>query len=164
MSKVRRRLSEAVFDFQEMADLINIFNEFCLLYELEIGQEAQEHLLEEVLSQYYDHVVEYGVSVSGVCPYKILAWSGYILCKNAWNTNKDYALKLLSASVLAMSFFLEKEAKEEKYKINQEIQIKAIKMLISELEGKSNIGIGMNGFYMIFRSLSYQYDRILERE
>mgnify|MGYP004626219523 FL=1 len=44
--------------------------------------------------------------------------------------------------------------KKQLVEINQEIQIKAVKMVISELEGKANVGIGMNGFYMIFRALS----------
>lgn len=137
-----------------MADLINILNDFCHLYELDIPEALQETLLEEVVGQYYDHTAEYGISVSGVCPYKILSWFGYILAQKLWNNNnKEYAIKILSASILAMEFFLKKEGLQE---VNQEIQIKTIKMVRSELNGKVNLGIGMNGFYMIFRTLSYQ--------
>ncbi|MBX7491263.1 hypothetical protein [Helicobacter turcicus] len=150
MHNIQRKISEASFNFDEMSDLINILNDFLSLYELEMGEVAEEFVLEKVISQYYDHTMEYGVLVSGVCPYKILAWSGYILCQKLWENNKDYAVKILSASILAMEFFLEKEG----VKVNQEIQIKTIKMIKSELNGKAQLGIGMNGFYMIFRALS----------
>lgn len=85
------------------------------------------------------------------CPYKILSWSGYILCQELWKFNKRKAIKILCTSTLAMEIFLKKQS----VIVNKEIQIKAIKMVISELEGKPNVGIGMNGFYMIFRTLSY---------
>ncbi|TKX32439.1 hypothetical protein [Campylobacter aviculae] len=147
-----QKLTEASFNFDEVANLIDIWNEFCKLYELEIPDKAQEFILESVISQYYDHVIEHGVSVKGVCPYKILSWSGYILCENLWKTNKDYAIKILSASILAMDFLLEKEY----MKTHKEIQIKVINMVRSELEGKTNVGLGMNGFYMVFRAISYQ--------
>lgn len=144
------KLNKASFNFNQISDLINVLNEFLGHYQLEISEKAQEFILSEVVSQYYDHTTEYGVRVSGVCPYKILAWSGYILCKNLWNHNKDHAIKILSASILAMDFFLQKES----IQVNQEIQIKTIRMIQSELKGKTQLGIGMNGFYMIFRALS----------
>ncbi|ECL9466494.1 TPA: hypothetical protein R8P70_000267 [Campylobacter jejuni] len=147
-----KRLTEASFNFDEVVSLIDIWNEFCRLYGLEMPDKLQENILEQVIRQYYDHVIEHGVSVKSVCPYKMLSWGGYILCRILWNYNKDYAIKILSASILAMDFLLEKEYK----KTHKEIQIKVINMIKSELEGKTNVGLGMNGFYMIFRSISYQ--------
>lgn len=141
------------FNFVQVSNLINILNEcYKEYYALRIPDETQNLILRKVIAQYYDHITEYGVVVSGVCPYKILSWSGYILCQELWKVNKrDGAIKILNTSILAMEIFLKKQS----VKINKEIQIKAIKMVISELEGKTNVGIGMNGFYMIFRTLSY---------
>lgn len=131
---------------------MNMLNDICArCYKLEIPNDIQDLILRKVIAQYHDHITEYGVVVSGVCPYKILSWSGFILCQELWRVNKrDEAIKILSASILTMDILLKKQLVE----INQEIQIKAVKMVISELEGKANVGIGMNGFYMIFRALS----------
>ena len=141
------------FNFVQVSNLINILNDcYKNYYKLEIPETTQNLILRKVIAQYYDHITEYRVVVSGVCPYKILSWSGYILCQELWRFNKrDEAIKILITSILAMEIFL----KEQSVIVNKEIQIKAIKMVISELEGKVNIGIGMNGFYMIFRTLSY---------
>lgn len=140
------------FNFVEVSNLMNMLNDsYKRYYKLEMPDDMQDLILRKVIAQYYDHITEYKVVVGGTCPYKILSWSGYILCQELWRVNKrDEAIKILSASILTMDILLKKQSVE----INQEIQIKAIKMVRSELENKPNVGIGMNGFYMIFRALS----------
>lgn len=153
---VQGELSKASFNFTEVANIINFFCDCSeMFYHIRIDEKKEEYLLEKVMEQYYDHVTAYGVSVKGVCPYKMLTWSGYILCQDFWNTNQDVAIKFLVSSIVAANLLL----KEEGIELCQEILLKATKMVKSELEGKTRIGLGMNGLYMIFRAISLQYSK-----
>ncbi|MBD5164588.1 hypothetical protein [Helicobacter sp.] len=154
---IQGELSKASFDFSDMANVINLFFDCSeQYYEIRVDDETEKRLLEKVVSQYYDHVTAYGVSVNGVCPYKMLAWSGYILCRDFWEKGKqDFAVKFLVSAIVAADMLLKKEEVE----LHQEILLKAVKMVKSELEGKTHIGLGMNGLYMIFRAISLQYSK-----
>ena len=53
---------------------MNMLNDICArCYKLEIPNDIQDLILRKVIAQYHDHITEYGVVVSGVCPYKILS-------------------------------------------------------------------------------------------
>lgn len=108
------------FNFVQVSTLINILNDcYKNYYALEIPEAMQNLIVRKVIAQYHDHITEYRVVVSGVCPYKILSWSGYILCEELWKLNKrDGAIKILVTSILAMEIFL----KEQSIIINKENQ------------------------------------------
>ena len=154
---IQGKLSKASLNFSAMASIINfLFDCSKQYYGIWVDNEAEGRLLEEIIVQYYDHVSAYGVSVNGVCPYKMLAWGGYILCRDFWQKGKrDAAIKFLVSAILAADIFLSKEG----VGLHKEILLKSIKMVISELDGKTHIGLGMNGLYMIFRAISPQYSK-----
>ena len=128
---------------------------------IEIPNQLEEYILRAVLIQYNLHAQRYKLEVLEVCPYKILAWSGYILAERVYNSSDEesqtFAIQSISSAIVSMLKLLE----QENINIEESFHKKALEMVLCEIRCSSNadkqdtrFGLGMNGFYMMFRTAS----------
>lgn len=129
-----------------------------------IPPNLENEILKKVFQQYCNHAQSYHVEVTDVCPYKILAWSGYILAERVYDASNElgqiFALQALSSSIIAMLKILSIEG----VTIEESFHKKALEMVLAEIKGNKHkddekkrytqLGLGMNGFYMMFRTAS----------
>ncbi|TKX29342.1 hypothetical protein CQA38_04465 [Campylobacter sp. MIT 12-5580] len=160
-------------DFSKMHTLIKYFQDtFITSYskineekgiQIDFGKEFEDRVIQKVLDQYIDYAIAYELIVEDVCPYKILAWYGYIIADELYPENKQFAIEAIATSIECMLRLLEIEG----INIEQPFHRKALKMVLSELRGihfkpmaetnskqYTKIGLGMNGLYMMFRTAS----------
>lgn len=158
-------------DMKKVATLFNLFKStFEESYnkinkdkglEISIPEDLEDAILEKVFDQYDKHSQRYNIDVTDVCPYKILAWSGYILAENVYSPYKaesqTLAIQSISSAIVAMLKIL----KIEGVRIEESFHKKALEMVLSEVKGSKikescdcQFGLGMNGFYMMFRTAS----------
>ena len=161
----------AKIDIDKVVALFNMFkNTFESSYnkinqakglQIKIPSQLECDILGDVLTQYNLHAQRYKLEVSEVCPYKILAWSGYILAVRVYNSSDEesqtFAIQSISSAIVSMLKLLEKEG----ISIEESFHKKALEMVLCEIRCGSNadkqdtrFGLGMNGFYMMFRTAS----------
>ncbi len=157
------------FDATKMHSLILFFQKtFAKSYEkqskdqVSLTKEFEEKIINEILEQYIDYAIAYELVVEDVCPYKILAWYGYLLADALYIEQKELAILSISTSIICMLKLLEIES----VKLEDVFHKKALQMVVSELKGNhmkseesnkkqhTKIGLGMNGLYMMFRTAS----------
>ena len=128
---------------------------------IEIPYQLEKDILRAVFIQYNLHAQRYKLKVLEVCPYKILAWSGYILAERVYNSSDEesqtFAIQSISSAIVSMLKLL----REEGVCIEESFHKKALEMVLCEIRCSSNadkqdtrFGLGMNGFYMMFRTAS----------
>jgi len=141
----------AVFEFEHIANMVNYISDIANEeYGLSLVKEAKESIVETVLSQYYDHINAYSITVTGSDPYKFLAWAGVFIYNELYKSDKEVAIKFLSASVVALNrSLLESNKKLPKWYLK-----KSIHMVISEFNNNNHVGLGANGLYMAFKGAS----------
>ncbi|EPP8195768.1 hypothetical protein KJQ75_05905 [Campylobacter lari] len=158
------------FDAAKMHSLILFFQQtFAKSYEkqvkdikISLTKEFEEKIINEILEQYINYAIAYELVVEDVCPYKILAWYGYLLADALYIEQKELAILSISTSIVCMLKLLE----IENVKLEDTFHKKALQMVLSELKGShmkseesnkkqhTKIGLGMNGLYMMFRTAS----------
>ncbi|AJC90814.1 hypothetical protein [Campylobacter subantarcticus] len=167
MSKVSQPFVH--FDANKMHSLITFFQEtFTKSYEkqaenmkIALTEEFEEKIVNDILEHYIDYAIAYELVVEDVCPYKILAWYGYLLADALYIDQKELAILAISTSIICMLKLLEKENTNMEAPFHK----KALQMVVSELRGNhmkteedkkqhTKIGLGMNGLYMMFRTAS----------
>jgi len=145
------KLNGAVFNFEHIAGMVNHINEISKNeYELELTKEAKKIVVEEVLSHYHDHINAYTVTVNGSDPYKFLSWAGVVIYKNLYKSDREEAIKFLSASISALN----KDLNLENKNLPEWYLRKALKMVINEFDNDQHLGLGANGLYMAFKGAS----------
>lgn len=163
------RLSK--IDIDKVVILFNMFkNTFETSYnkinkdkglQIKIPNQLEKDILKDVFMQYNIHAQRYKLEVLEVCPYKILAWSGYILAQRVYNPTDEesqtFAIQSISSAIVSMLKLLEQEG----INIEESFHKKALEMVLCEIRCSSNadkqdtrFGLGMNGFYMMFRTAS----------
>jgi len=144
-------ISGAVFDFDHIASMINYISDIAKEeYGIELTLEARKSIVETVLSQYYDHVNAYSITVTGSDPYKFLSWAGIVIYQELYQQEREIAIKFLSASIAALNRSLLESGKF----LPDWYLKKIIKMVINEFDNNEHIGLGANGLYMAFKGAS----------
>ncbi|ARE81461.1 hypothetical protein [Campylobacter helveticus] len=158
------------FDANKMHCLITFFQRtFAESYEkqvenmkISLTKEFEEKIINDILEQYIDYAIAYELVVEDVCPYKILAWYGYLLADALYIEQKELAILAISTSIVCMLRLL----RVEQIELEESFHKKALQMVLSELRGNhmkseetnkkqhTKIGLGMNGLYMMFRTAS----------
>ncbi|EAI6721317.1 hypothetical protein F8998_06355 [Campylobacter coli] len=158
------------FDSKKMHSLILFFEEtFSSSYakqyidmQISLKNEFKEKVINEIVEQYINYAITYNLVVEDVCPYKILAWYGYLIADALYIENKELAILTVSTSIVCMLRLL----KVENIELEETFHKKALQMVLSELKGShmkseeynkkqhTKIGLGMNGLYMMFRTAS----------
>lgn len=145
------KTSGAVFNFDHIASMINSISDICYQeYGLELTKEARVEIVEQVLTHYYDHIVTYNVCVTGSDPYKFLAWSGVLIYENLHTSDREAAIKFLSAAIAALNRALLESGKT----VPDWYLRKALSMVINEFASQAHLGLGKNGLYMAFKGAS----------
>jgi len=144
-------ISGAVFDFGHIANMINYISDIAKEeYGIELTLEARKSVVETVLSQYYDHVNAYSITVTGSDPYKFLSWAGVAIYQELYQQEREIAIKFLSASIAVLN----RSLIESKKVLPDWYLKKIIKMVINEFDNNEHIGLGANGLYMAFKGAS----------
>ena len=144
-------LHGAVFNFDHVAGMINHISDISKEgYGLELTKEAKEDIVENVLSHYYDHIIEYDVSVSGSDPYKLLSWAGVYIYESLYKSDREIAIKFLSSTIVALNRSLKLTNKE----LPEWYLTKTLKMVVNEFDNDNHLGLGKNGLYMAFKGAS----------
>lgn len=164
------KTSEFNIDIQKAHSLFELFKRtFEEIYknlkkrrypQIRISSMLEEAIFEQVIEQYVDHSQRYNIDVTDVCPYKFLAWSGYMLANNVYSNDtlsRTFAKLSIYTAIIAMRRLL----KEDGVKIENSFLKKVLRMVLSEIRGSKTgsfndcqLGLGMNGFYMMFRTAS----------
>lgn len=108
--------------------------------------------IDRAFANYRKYSDEFGITIQNECIYKVLSWSAYFLAKAFVGVNKRmqaYSVLLVAAD--RMKFYLDLNNKN----INSDSIQKAIDMVMCELTDNPEIGLGCNGFYMVFRTIAY---------
>lgn len=146
-------VSGAVFDFNHIASMINFISDIASdEYGIELIREARLDIVENVLSHYHDHIMAYNVSVTGSDPYKFLAWAGVYIYEALYRSDKEAAVKFLSASIVALNRMIIQTGKSP---LPEWFLRKALFMVISEYNSKPHLGLGRNGLYMTFKAAAF---------
>lgn len=127
-----------------------------------IPKAVENEIFRAILAHYNDHARLYRLEVTEACPYKILAWGSYLFADRMYilgdDESKTFAVQILSAGIVTMLKILRKEGVE----LETNFHKKALFMVLREIEAGKNekhqdlkrFGLGMNGFYMMFRTAS----------
>ena len=163
-------LTRINIDIQKATSLFNLFRDTFeenheklkkkKAHPTSILRQQEKVIFKHVLEQYIKHSQRYGIDVTDTCPYKILAWSGYIFADSIYSDDsqsRTSAKLSISAAIVAMHRLL----KNEDLEIENSFLKKVLRMVLSEIRGSKTrkpndcqLGLGMNGFYMVFRTAS----------
>jgi hypothetical protein len=121
-------------------------------YNIELMKEARLDIVENVLSHYHDHIMAYDISVTGSDPYKFLAWAGVYIYETLYKSDREFAIKFLSASIAALHRMLIETGKSS---LPEWFLRKSLLMVISEYNSKPHLGLGRNGLYMTFKAAAF---------
>lgn len=80
---------------------------------ISIPQNIEDDIFRQVFRHYNEHSERYNIDVTDVCPYKVLAWSGYILADRVYSLSdaqsQTFAIQSISSAIVAMLKILEIE-------------------------------------------------------
>ena len=116
-------------------------------------------LADRVLEQYVNYAQRHNLAIEDVCPYKILSWYSYMLADHVYTANKPLAVKVISTAIGCMQIILEKEG----VKLDNAFTRGVLRMIILEIaiskrrlvkDVNNTLGLGLNGFYMVFKTAS----------
>ena len=144
-------INGAVFEFEHIANMVNYISDIANEnYGLILVADAKKEIVEAVLSHYHDHINAYSITVTGSDPYKFLAWAGVYIYTELYKTDKEVAIKFLSASIVALN----RSLKVSKKILPEWYIKKSLQMVINEFNNHNHIGLGANGLYMAFKGAS----------
>lgn len=146
-------ISGAVFDFNHIASMINLISDIASNeYGVVLLREARLDTVENVLAHYHDHIMAYDISVTGSDPYKFLAWAGVYIYEALHESDREVAIKFLSASIAALNRMVVQTGKNS---LPEWFLRKALFMVISEYNSRPHLGLGRNGLYMTFKAAAF---------
>lgn len=149
-----------VFNYNRVKNILDNFYHDCQSYKKEKGVDLCKYVNADLLEKAFDDALKnyrkysdkFGITIKSECAFKILSWTAYFLAEELIKQQLFYeAIDILSVAANRMKIILEQDNKD----INISSIKKTIKMVFCELTGKPEIGLGRNGFYMVFRTIAY---------
>lgn len=159
------------FDITKIYSLIDFFKTtFCESYvqnndkhytDIIFANELTANLTEKVIDHYFKYACKHNVALDELCPYKIISWYGYLLSEHTYFVNRTLAVKVISTAIACMQIILEKEGVSlDKHFIKGVLRMALLEISASKKGSLINssdnakLGIGLNGFYMVFKTAS----------
>lgn len=127
--------------------------------EIIFASDLSRMLADKVLEQYINYAQRHNLAIEDVCPYKIISWYSYMLADHIYLANKSLAVKVISTAIGCMQIILEKEG----VKLENAFTRGVLRMIILEIaiskrrlvkDTSNSLGLGLNGFYMVFKTAS----------
>lgn len=148
------------FNANRVKSILDVFYDDCYAYQKKKGLDLCRHINAELLEKAFDDAFEnyrqysdkFGISIKSECAFKILSWTAYFLADEFIERKMPVeAGAILTVASNRMKILLKQENKD----INKSSIEKTIKMVFCELINKPEIGLGRNGFYIVFRTIAY---------
>lgn len=125
------------------------------------ASELSKNLADKVIEHYINYTKKHNIAIEDTCPYKVLSWYGYLLTEHTYFVNRTLAVKVISTAIACMQIILEKE----EIVLDKNFIKGVLRMTLLEISAtkknsytytndNAKLGIGMNGFYMVFKTAS----------
>lgn len=125
------------------------------------ANEFSKNFYDKVLDHYVSYAIKHNLAPEDLCPYKILSWYGYFLAQHTYFINKSLSVKVISTAIACMQIILEKEEVFlERDFIKGIVRMVLLEISVSKkspyglISENNKLGIGINGFYMVFKTAS----------
>lgn len=116
---------------------------------------------DKALNHYVNYAIKHNLEPEDICPYKIISWYGYFLAQHTYFINKSLAVKVISIAIACMQIILEKE----EVFLERDFIKGVLRMVLLDISSSkkspyglisesNKLGIGLNGFYMVFKTAS----------
>ncbi|MDE7317584.1 MAG: hypothetical protein K2N12_07645 [Helicobacter sp.] len=120
-----------------------------------IPHEYEDECIDEMIKFYEEFLETNNQRLLCIDFYKIISWYAFLISEKMYKIQKSNGSKnWISIIKYAVWIMLYRIERTKNITIPEEYQAQIIAMVVREIQGTSNFGIGKNGFYMLMLMLA----------
>ena len=142
----------------DVTDIVHEFYELAKQCGINIPQNYMRECIEDIMVFYEQYLKHFNSKFCSIGFYKIASWFCVIMATKIYKFNKDKKLehnKNWKILVIIYVQYILGTLEDEGYVLKEpSYREKIMKMVVMEIKGKSDFGIGKNGLYMLVKMAS----------
>lgn len=154
-------IQESMLIEENMDDVTDIIDELYKLakqHNINIPQNYMDECIEDIMVFYEQYLEHFNSKFCSIDFYKIASWFCVIMATKIYKFNKAKKLehnKNWQKLIIIYVWYILGTLEDEGYVLKEpSYREKIMKMVVMEIKGKSDFGIGKNGLYMLVKMAS----------